>query len=77
MDYYGNLLERDVSIAKASGATLLPVTPWFCYRLACSPVVGNYIVYIDRDHLSIQYSQYLSGVMYSTLGRILAESSNS
>ncbi len=70
-DYYGEQLVRDQDIASASRATLIPVVSWFCYRLTCPPVIGNSIVYVDRDHTTIQYSQYLTGAMYSALSRLL------
>lgn len=73
-DYYGSLLSRDTSIAKDSEATLIPVTPWFCYKLKCSPVIKNFIVYVDDVHITIDFSNYLQGLMMASIKPILNKS---
>jgi hypothetical protein len=69
--YYGGILARDVAIAKAVKAKLVPTTPFFCYKDHCSPIVNNYLVYVDHDHTTIAYSTYLQGLMYAALLPIL------
>jgi hypothetical protein len=46
-------------------------TPWLCTRQACSPVIGDNIVYWDAAHVSVKYAAYLSGVMGSALSKFL------
>ena len=41
----------------------MPVVQWLCYRDQCSPIVKNYMVYLDTDHFSVAYSEYLTGVL--------------
>jgi hypothetical protein len=65
--YFGGILARDVLVAKASDATLVPVTPLFCSNGHCSPVVKNYLVYVDQDHTTIAYTTYVDGLLYSAL----------
>lgn len=65
--YYGGILARDVAVAVMAKATLIPTTPLFCYESHCSPVVKDYLVYVDQDHTTIDYSTYLEGLLYSAL----------
>lgn len=60
---YASVLARDPQLAKSSKATLMPVVQWLCYRDQCSPIVKNYMVYLDTDHFSVAYSEYLTGVL--------------
>jgi hypothetical protein len=69
--YYGGILARDVAIAQATNATLIPVTPLFCIDDDCSPIVKNYVVFVDQDHTTIAYSTYLEGILYSELQSLL------
>jgi hypothetical protein len=64
-------LLRDQHAATAAHAILLPTVQWFCLKDRCPPVVGNMLVYVDTDHLSIVYSEYLSKVLQKALAPIL------
>ena len=66
---YASVLARDTQIALASKAKLIPVSQWLCYAHHCSPVVLNMMTVVDRDHLSIVYSKYLSRVLGAALKR--------
>lgn len=59
--------------AAASSAhdTYVNPNPWLCTHLACSPVIGNNIVYWDSFHITVNYATYLSGVMGAALGKFL------
>jgi len=59
--------------AAASAANVLYVDPtkWLCTSTACSPVVGNFIVYYDAFHLSCTYAAFLSGVLQAALNKVL------
>jgi hypothetical protein len=72
-DYYGDYLSRDVADAKAARAFLIPTYPWFCSDETCSPVVGKFLVYVDIDHLTLAYSQWLSNVVTSAVVGALAK----
>jgi hypothetical protein len=60
---YALVLARDQQLARSSKATLMPVVQWLCFKQQCSPIVKSYLVYPDNDHLSIAYSEYLTGVL--------------
>lgn len=69
--YYGGILARDVAVATVAKATLIPTTPLFCYESRCSPVVKDYLVYVDQDHTTIDYTTYLEGLLYADLAPYL------
>jgi len=48
--------------AAATGARYIDVLPWFCTD-TCSPIIGNYDVYILGNHLTLGYSLFLRGVL--------------
>ena len=58
--YYGAALTRDKLIASVSKATLINTNKFLCYKDACSPVIGNILVYSDIDHITIAYSSFIS-----------------
>jgi hypothetical protein len=60
-------LARDAQVAAASHATLLHTDRWLCSKNLCSPIVNDMMVYLDRDHFSIVYSKWLSGVFGAAL----------
>jgi hypothetical protein len=60
-----NRAERAAALAE--GARYIDVTPWLCAK-RCSPVIANYDVYVDGDHLSTGYTLYLEGVLAQKLG---------
>jgi hypothetical protein len=64
---YAKDLARDATVAATSGAKLMHTTKWLCSNYLCSPIVNDMLVYLDRDHFSIVYSQWLSGVFATAL----------
>ncbi|HUI03664.1 MAG TPA: acyltransferase family protein [Acidimicrobiales bacterium] len=48
--------------ARGAGARYIDVTAWFCSR-SCSPVIGDYDVYVDHQHLGLAYTRYLEGAL--------------
>ena len=61
--YYGSYLSRDPYVAAAADAHLVPTYPWFCHEHTCEPVIGRFIAFVDVEHLTIAYSDYLSTVV--------------
>ncbi|WP_182377328.1 acyltransferase family protein [Nocardioides sp. WS12] len=57
---------RDV--AKANGVEFIDVLPWFCADGQCPPVVGRIVPLRDREHLTVEYSEYLAGPLAVALG---------
>jgi hypothetical protein len=64
-------LLRDQDAAAAAHATLLPTVQWFCLKDRCPAVIGNMLVYVDADHLTIVYSEYLAKVLQTELAPVL------
>jgi SGNH domain (fused to AT3 domains) len=62
----GHELEEARATALAHDLYVNP-TPWLCTHRACSPIIGNNIVYWDAFHVSVNYAAYLAGVMASAL----------
>jgi hypothetical protein len=65
--YYGAYLARDRRVAAATGARLIPTHQWFCNADVCEPVIGRYVAFADVEHLTIDYSEYLSRVVTARL----------
>jgi SGNH domain (fused to AT3 domains) len=70
-DPFGAALLRDKAMSKASKATLVPTVQWFCASDKCPTVVGNKLLYVDYDHATIVYSEYLSTVLRLALSKNL------
>jgi peptidoglycan/LPS O-acetylase OafA/YrhL len=47
-------------LAKAKHFGFLKTRGWFCYRNQCPMVIGRTIVYLDTNHLTIEYAQRLA-----------------
>lgn len=60
LGYYGSILSRDQQIASASNATLIDTSRFLCYEETCSPIIGNTLVYSDKDHVTIAYSSFIA-----------------
>ena len=54
---YNLKLARDVSVATAAKATLIPTSTWFCQKQICPPVMGSTLIYVDVIHLTIEFSK--------------------
>jgi SGNH domain (fused to AT3 domains) len=65
--WYNTLLARDKKVAAAIKGTLIPSFQWFCKDFKCSPVIGKYLVCIDRDHTTTAYDLYLESALRATL----------
>jgi hypothetical protein len=47
-------------------ARYIDVTPWFCDK-TCSSVIGDYDVYFFGNHVAVNYSRFLEGVLAQSL----------
>jgi peptidoglycan/LPS O-acetylase OafA/YrhL len=57
---------------KAGGGEYADVTELFCTADRCPVIVGNTLVYLDRDHLTVEYSRLLAPVIGALADRALA-----
>jgi peptidoglycan/LPS O-acetylase OafA/YrhL len=57
----------EASAAAASGARYLGIVPWFCSSV-CTDVIKRFVVYMDQNHVSSTYAQYLEVALGRALG---------
>jgi peptidoglycan/LPS O-acetylase OafA/YrhL len=60
-----NRAER--AAAAEVGAKYVSVLPWFCSTI-CTPVIGKYVVYWDKYHITGSYGVYLARVVGQAVG---------
>jgi hypothetical protein len=48
------------AVARTPGATLVDLTPLMCTDTICPVVIGNAVVYRDRDHMTGEFAQTLA-----------------
>lgn len=65
------LQSAEESAAAADHARYVNPIPWLCTPKACSEVIGSFIAYSDRYHISCEYAAYLSGVLQTALKKVL------
>ena len=69
---YQQYINRDLTAAPIAGATLVTTYKWFCQygqpgRNYCPSIVKNFLVYVDQDHISIAYMNYIAPVVTAAL----------
>lgn len=62
---YWSYVQRDITSATTANATLIATDALFCDTTSASPnqcpsIVANKLVYVDADHVSIAYMQYIA-----------------
>jgi hypothetical protein len=57
--------------AASTGATYVLTQPWLCSSV-CSPVIGKMVAYLNNEHVSATYSEYLSKVFATELRPLLS-----
>ncbi len=62
----------EAAAARAAKVTYVDPTPYLCTATSCSPVIGDYVVYVDSQHLAVPYVAYLTGVLTTALSPLLA-----
>ena len=60
---FSAIVARDVDVATASGATLIPTEAWLCADGRCPAVIGNYLVYRDDRHFFTPFLTALGPVV--------------
>jgi hypothetical protein len=58
--------QAEAVAASTVGAHYISTTPWFCAQ-TCPAVIGKYLPYWDRYHITAAYSDYLVGVLADAL----------
>ena len=67
-------IAAESAATKAGGGQYADVTALFCTADRCPVIVGNTLVYVDQDHLTLEYSRALAPVIGALADRALAAS---
>ena len=52
-------LTEDARVANATGAVFVDPTPWLCPTDPCPVVIGRFLVYRDRHHMTATFARAL------------------
>ena len=66
-------IAAEAAATKAGGGRYADVTALFCTADRCPPIVGNTVVYLDQDHVTVKYSQLLASAIGALADRALAQ----
>ena len=64
-------IAAETSATKAGGGQYADLTALFCTPDRCPVIVGNTLVYLDKFHLTFEYSRLLAPVIGALAGRAL------
>ncbi|MGO9100693.1 MAG: acyltransferase family protein, partial [Mycobacterium sp.] len=65
-------IAAESAATKAGGGQYTDLTELFCTTNRCPVIVGNTLVYIDEEHVTLEYSRLLAPVMGALADRALA-----
>jgi peptidoglycan/LPS O-acetylase OafA/YrhL len=65
-------IAAESAATKAGGGQYADLTELFCTADRCPVIVGNSLAYLDRDHLTLEYSRLLAPVIGALADRALA-----
>ncbi|MCV7347673.1 acyltransferase [Mycolicibacterium rhodesiae] len=65
-------IAAEATATVAAGGQYIDVTDLFCTTSVCPVIVGNTLVYLDKDHMTPQYSAVLAPVAEALTDRALA-----
>lgn len=58
--------QAEQAASRTSDARYIDPTPWFC-SATCTGIIKNFVVYVDRSHITATYAQYLETVLGRSL----------
>ena len=65
-------IAAEAAATKAGGGHYADLTDLFCTAERCSVIVGNTLVYLDSNHLTLDYARALAPAMGTLADRVLA-----
>ncbi len=70
-DYYSEMM-RDINSAKVLSVPLISTYQWFCQLghpgvNVCPAVIKNYLVYVDEEHITTAYMQFIAPAVTDAL----------
>jgi hypothetical protein len=71
---YPGQQSAEATAAAATGTVFISTHQWLCTtnEATCASVIGNFITYWNKDHISAAYTSYLSTVVGDELSSILS-----
>ena len=64
-------IAAETAATKAGGGQYADLTALFCTADRCPVIVGNTLVYLDKSHLTFEYSRLLAPVIGALADRAL------
>ena len=58
--FHSEAQKAEKAAAAAFGASYIDMTPFFCTSTECAPIIGNWLVYRDRHHITATFSKALA-----------------
>lgn len=65
-------IAAEAAVTKAAGGHYADITDLFCTAERCPVIIGNTLVYFDRNHMTLEYSRVLAPVIGALIDRVLA-----
>jgi hypothetical protein len=65
-------IAAETAATKAGGGQYADLTPLFCTTDRCPAIIGNSLLYFDRNHVTLEYSRLLAPVLGALTDRALA-----
>jgi hypothetical protein len=66
-------IAAEAAATEAGGGRYVDISDLFCTADRCPVIVGNTLAYLDRNHVTNQYSEALAPVMGALAARALAQ----
>ena len=66
-DAHPPLAEAEHAAALAIGSRYVDPRPWLCSKM-CTPIIGRYLVYTDKYHITSTYGGFLENVLARGVG---------
>ena len=60
-------ISEEKKIAIGQGITFVDPTPWICKTDPCSPISGNYLIFVDGGHLTATFAKTLESPLWKEL----------
>lgn len=67
---YPSQVMAEAAATSATHATLIRTAPWLC-RATCSPVIGDFVPFVDQSHISAAYAAFLATVVGTAIRPLL------
>ena len=65
-------IAAEAAATKAGGGQYFDTTELFCTAQRCPVIVGNTLVYVDENHMTLEYARFLGPVVGALIDRALA-----